>query len=192
MKPCDCHHEAKTEDERRRLYLALLLNFAMFVIGLSAGLLAHSTALIADSLDMLADSFVYGLGLIAIGGSRALKDGIVKSSGTILLFLGISILLETVRRAYVGSSPESTVIIAIACLSLAVNVYVLRLLSTFKNSDAHLKAAWIFTRADVIANLGVIVSGIFVWVLRSHYPDLIAGFVIGLYVVKESLSIFRL
>jgi Co/Zn/Cd efflux system component len=48
------------------LQLVLAINAAMFVAEGIAGLLAHSTALLADSLDMLGDAFVYGLSLYAL------------------------------------------------------------------------------------------------------------------------------
>lgn len=47
-------------------------------------------------------------------------------------------------------------------------------------------ATWISTQADMVANLGVILSGILVALPNSRYPDLIIGFVICLYVLKEA------
>jgi len=48
------------ERQRRVLVVVLGLNAAMFVTEGVAGLLAHSTALLADSADMLGDAIVYG------------------------------------------------------------------------------------------------------------------------------------
>lgn len=191
MTDCGCHHTAKTKAERKTLKIALLLNASMFVIGLSAGVLAQSTALIADSFDMLADTIAYSLGLWAVGRAAYLKTIIAKLSGGLLLLLGLGILFEIGRRAWLGSSPESSIMIAVACLSLVVNTTVLMLLRKFRNGEVHLQATWIFTRADVIANLGVILSGILVMLTKSRYPDLIMGFVIGLYVIREAIEIFK-
>jgi Co/Zn/Cd efflux system component len=100
------------------------------------------------------------------------------------------LLIEASRRAWFGSEPESSAMMIIACLSLIVNLIVLKMLNSFRDGEVHLRATWIFTRADVIANIGVILSGILVWVLNSNYPDLIAGFLIGLYVIKELNNCF--
>jgi Co/Zn/Cd efflux system component len=54
-----------------------------------------------------------------------------------------------------------------------------------------MRAAWIFTRADVVANLGVILSGVLVAVTGARYPDLIVGAAIGIYVIKEAAEILR-
>ena len=194
MTSCECHHVAKTKDERKTLIIALLLNAAMFVVGLISGIFAQSTALIADSFDMLADAIVYSLGLWAVGRAPHFKTIIARLSGGLLSLLGMGILIEVGRRFWVGSSPESSVMIGVACLSLVVNTIVLVLLRKFRKrkGEVHLQATWIFTRADVIANLGVVLSGILVILTKSRFPDLIVGFVIGLYVLKEAIEIFRL
>jgi cation diffusion facilitator family transporter len=191
MTDCGCHHQAKTNAQKKILQIALALNLLMFIVGLTAGVLADSTALIADAFDMLADSLAYLLGLIAVGKSGQFKARIATMSGVLLLLLGLGLLIEASRRAWFGSDPESSAMVAVACLSLIVNIIVLRLLSSFRNGEVHLRATWIFTRADVVANLGVILSGILVWALNSNYPDLLAGFLIGLYVVKEATEILK-
>jgi Co/Zn/Cd efflux system component len=47
----------------------------------------------------------------------------------------------------------------------------------------------LFTRADVVANLGVILAGVLVLWLNSPYPDFTIGALIGLYVIKEAIEI---
>lgn len=191
MTNCGCRQVATTKTEQKILTIALLLNALMFVIGLIAGILAQSTALIADALDMLADASAYALGLWAVGRAIYFKAIIARLSGGILLFLGIGVLFEVGRRMWLGSSPESIIMIAVASLSLLVNTIVLIFLRKFRQGEVHLRATWIFTRADVIANLGVILSGILVMLTKSRYPDLIVGFAIGLYVIREAIEIFR-
>ena len=161
----------------------------MFVVGLIAGTLAQSTGLIADSLDMLMDASVYALGLLAVGRSTSFKNMTATFSGSLLLALGIGVLVDVGRRFWLGSFPVSIVMVVVACLALAVNTTVLCLLSRFRNGEVHLRATWLFTRVDVIANLGVILAGVLVALTNSRYPDLIVGFIIGLYVVKGALEI---
>ena len=177
--------------ESRVLRIALVLNAAMFVVGLTAGLIADSLGLVADSLDMLADAGAYGLSLIAVGRSGRFKAQVAFASGSILLFLGGGVLFDAFRRAFGASEPASGIIIVVAMFSLAVNAYVIRTLSQFRRGEVHLRAAWIFTRADVVANIAVICGGLLVMLTGSRYPDLIAGFGVGCYVLKEALEILR-
>lgn len=177
--------------ERRTLYIALTLNATMFVVGMIAGLAAESSGLIADALDMLSDATAYGIGLLAVGRSQRFKAGAATLSGGLLMTLGVLLLVDIVRRAVVGSEPEGGWMMGVAVLSLAVNTFVLRLLSRYRKGEVHLRATWIFTRADVVANLGVIASGIVVAVTHSRYPDLVIGAAIGTYIIKEALEILR-
>lgn len=189
MSDCGCHHEAKSAQERRILTIALVLNAAMAVIGGVAGWMGQSTGLLADALDMLSDATAYAIGLAAIGRGARFKANAAWLSGSVLLVLGLGVLLEVGRRVFQGAEPLSGWMIGTALLSLAVNVTVLRLLAPLKAGEVHLRATWLFTRADVVANLGVILAGVLVLWLGSPYPDFIIGTLIGLYVIKEAVEI---
>ena len=189
MSDCGCHAEAENPEQRRVLWIALALNAAMAVIGGIAGWVAQSTGLLADALDMLSDASAYAIGLVAIGRSAKFKANAAYASGSVLLLLGIGVLVEVGRRMLYGSEPASGWMIAVALLSLAVNMTVLRMLKPLRSGDVHLRASWIFTRADVVANIGVVVSGILVWLTATRFPDLVIGTLIGLYVVREAFEI---
>lgn len=192
MTDCGCEApEMKTDQERRVLAIALVLNAAMAVIGGLAGWIGQSTGLLADALDMLADAAAYSIALLTIGRTVLFKIKAATLSGTILLVLGIGILFEVGRRLLYGADPVSEWMIGTALLSLIVNLTVLRLLAPMKSGEVHLRATWLFTRADVVANLGVILAGLLVLWLRVPYPDFIIGTLIGLYVIKEAIEILR-
>lgn len=189
---CGCGAaETETRDQRRILRVALVLNATMFVVGLVAGLVAQSSGLLADALDMLADAAAYGIALAAIGRGPAFKANAGLVSGSLLLTLGLVVLADVARRGIAGSSPESTLILATATLSLIVNATVLHLLGRYRKGDVHLRATWIFTRADVIANLAVIASGLVVLLTGFRATDLFVGAGIGLYVLHEAVEIIR-
>lgn len=192
MSDCGCEApEVKTEQERRVLRIALGLNAAMAVIGGVAGWVAQSTGLLADALDMLSDATAYAIALLAIGRSVLFKIRAATLSGGILFVLGVAVLFEVGRRVNYGAEPLSEWMIATALLSLAVNLTVLRLLAPMKSGEVHLRATWLFTRADVVANVGVILAGLLIYWLSVPYPDYVIGTLIGLYVIKEAVEILR-
>lgn len=115
----------------------------------------------------------------------------VRSSQEQRAVLGLGVLLDTGRRALGESEPVGWIMIASASASLVVNLVVLRLLAPFRKGEVHLRASWIFTRADVIANVGVIAAALLVIVTASNIPDLIVGVAIGGYVIKEAIEILR-
>lgn len=187
-----CHAEAPAGlAQQRVLRLALALNATMFLVGLVAGLLGRSSGLIADSLDMLADASAYAIALFAASRGDLFKARAARLSGIILALLGLGVLGDVARRAVAGHEPEAWVMIAVASLSLTVNATVLRLLNRVRSGGVHLNATWIFTRVDVIANLGVIASGLIVLLTPFNTADVIVGAAIGLYVVKEGVEILK-
>jgi len=189
---CECSKvSAKSEAERATLRIALALNAMMFVVGMTAGLWAHSSGLMADALDMLADASAYALALVAASRGTLFKRNAARWSGALLLVLGIGIVLDLVRRTLYGSEPVGVAMMIFSLVSLAVNVTVLRKLDRFRHGEVHLRATWIFTRVDVIANLAVFASGFLVWMTGFGAADLIVGLAIGLYVIKEAVEILR-
>ena len=163
----------------------------MALIGAIAGWIAYSAGLLADALDMASDAIAYAIGLVAVGRSLHFKQNAARISGICLLVLGLGLLVEVARRGIVGSEPMSGVMIGTALLSLIVNLYVLKLLKPYSAGEVHLRATWIFTRADVVANIGVVIAAVLVMLTGSGIPDLLIGAGIGLYVVKEAIEILR-
>lgn len=178
--------------EANVLKALLAINGTMFAVEIVFGLLAESMGLVSDSLDMLADAAVYGMSLYSVGKAASMKRKAAKLSGYLQMGLAIGVLIETLRRFYFGSEPEGLFMIGIATLALAANVSCLLLLFKHKSGDVHMRASWIFSTNDVIANVGVILAGLAVFFFKSPYPDLVIGMIVGIVVLKGSFSILRL
>ncbi len=178
--------------EARALRVLLGVNAAMFVVELAAGWLAQSSGLIADSLDMLADAMVYGLSLYAVGKAAASKVRAAHVSGVFQGVLAVGVLADVVRRLVAGSAPEAPAMVLISVLALAANVSCLVLISRHRHGGAHMKASWIFSTNDVLANVGVIVAGALVAWTGSRIPDLVIGAAVGLLVLAGAVRILRL
>ena len=180
------------EQEARTLKLLLAINAAMFVVELAMGWLAQSTGLMADSLDMFADAAVYGLALSAVGVGVRRQQRAAQLSGWLQLLLAVGALAEVLRRFLLGSEPEPPLMMGIALVALAANVTCLWLISRHRHGGVHMKASWIFSTNDVLANLGVIAAGALVAWTGSPYPDLAIGTVIALLVMNGARRILRL
>jgi Co/Zn/Cd efflux system component len=189
---CECSEaSAKTEAERKVVRVALGLNLGMFVVGAIAGVLADSTGVLADALDMLTDGVGYALALAAISRGTAFKANAARWTAGVLLVLGAGIAAEVVRRWIFGSEPVGTIMMAYSIVSFAVNLYVLRQLAKVRDGGVHLRASYICTRADVLANFAVFLSGALVAITRLSVIDLVVGLGIGLYVIREAVEIFQ-
>lgn len=187
--------EASREEteERRLLWTVLFINFGFFLIEAAAGWISGSMGLMADGLDMLADALIYGLALMAVGGSLAAKKRVAKVGGLFQLFLALLGFAEVVRRvAGIEEVPDVRTMIIVSILALTANATCLVLLGRSKNQEAHWKASIIFTSNDVIINIGVIAAAGLVFWLRSNIPDLIIGAVVFVLVIRGALRIWRL
>jgi cation diffusion facilitator family transporter len=183
--------EARNAQERKTLLIVLGINAFMFVFELVLGLLAESTGLIADSLDMLADAFVYSISLYAVGKSANLKTNAARSSGVAQIILALLVLADVLRRFIYGSEPVSTLMMGVGFTALIANSICLSLIAKHRNDGVHMRASLIFSKNDVIANIGVILSGVLVWALGSRYPDLVIGLVIAAVVLRGGIHILK-
>jgi Co/Zn/Cd efflux system component len=189
MSDCGCHMEVDAQADRTVLYVLIGINGAMFLGELAAGFVFASAGLIADSLDMLADASVYAVSLIAVGRSIGHKIRAAVLSGVLQIGLGCGVFIEVVRRLFFGSQPESMAMMLVGGLALAANLVCLALLSKHREGEVHMRASWIFSVNDVLANLGVIVSGFLVALTRSNIPDLAIGTIISILVVRGGKKI---
>ncbi len=182
-----------TDQEGKLLWQVLAINFFFFALELTTGFISNSMGLVADSLDMLADSIVYGLALFAVGGTMTRKKNIAKSAGYFQLTLAVLGFIEVIRR-FIGleAIPTFQTMIVISILALVGNGFCLYLLQKSKSKDAHMKASMIFTSNDIIVNLGVIVAGVLVYLTNSKYPDLIVGTIVFIIVGQGAFKILKL
>lgn len=189
MSDCGCGADQAESLERKTLIVLLAINALMFVAELTLGWLAQSTGLIADSLDMLADATVYGLSLYAVGKGVVKQAGAARVSGYLQILLGVGVLFEVLRRLLLGSEPQSTLIMVVGAVALVANIFCLVLISRHRDGGVHMRASWIFSTNDVIANIGVILSGALVALMASPYPDLIVGTIISVVVIRGGIKI---
>lgn len=190
MSEC-CGGDANNERQRKILWIALVLNGLLFFIEFAAGWLADSSGLLADSLDMLADALVYGVSLYAVGRSMQLKTRAALLNGGLQLTLGLMVLLDIVKRIWLGSDPQPVMMTWVALLALAVNLTCFVMMYQFRQGDINLRASWICSRNDMLANIGVIVAAALVSHLQAPWPDWVIGGLIAMLVILSSIQIIR-
>ncbi len=169
--------------------MLLGINAAMFLAESVLGWLFESMGLMADSIDMFADAWVYGISLYAVGKSKRLQAKAASMAGILQFGLGVGVLVEVARRFFTGSEPLGIGMFLVGITALAANVTCLVLLAKHRNGGVHMRASWIFSTNDVIANCGVLVSAALVWLTQSPYPDLVIGGAISFIVLKGGIRI---
>lgn len=188
--------ERGTEDtgnQKRILWQVLIINFFFFLLEITVGFLIRSMSLVADSLDMLADAFVYSLALLAVGSTVSMKKKVAGISGYLQLILAVTGFVEVIRRLIEQKHvTDFGYMILISILALIGNAVSLYLLQKSRSKEVHMQASMIFTSNDIIVNLGVIVAGVLVFLTKSGLPDLLLGFLIFVLVTRGAFRILKL
>ncbi len=175
----------------RVLAVVLAVNLAMFCIEFGAGLLSRSTALLADSLDMLGDSFVYGFSLLVLHRSLAWRARAALAKGAIMAAFGVGVLLEAGFSVRAGVPPLAPAMLAIGTLALVANAYCFSLLWRHRTDDINLRSTWLCSRNDLIANGAVLVAAALVAWFESLWPDVIVGIAIAILFLRTASLVLR-
>jgi hypothetical protein len=179
--------------QRKTLRIVLVINATFFLLELAAGLISGSMGLVADSLDMLADAFVYAISLYAVGGPVVRKKKVARAAGYFQAGLALLGFMEVTRRFLVaGRMPDVATMIVVSGFALFANVYCLYLLWKTGSREAHMRASLIFTSNDVVINLGVIFAGLLVFWLDSGIPDLVIGGIVFVIVIRGAMKILEI
>ena len=157
--------EAKAEEltalrdkHKKVLTIVLVINALLFIVEAAAGLLAHSTALLADSLDMFGDSLVYGFSLYVLWRSAEWKARAAVFKGVVMALFGAGVLIEVVYKIMTGVVPIAATMGIIGLLVLFGNGVCFFLLYRHRSDDLNMRSTWLCSRNDIMANAAVLVA----------------------------------
>jgi Co/Zn/Cd efflux system component len=190
MDDC-CEVREIPREQRRTLQIVLLINVVMFVTESVAGVLAHSTALFADSLDMLGDAIVYGFSLYVIGRGIAWQARAALLKGLIMAAFGIGLLVQVAFKIASGVTPTVEVMGVVGTLAFAANLGCLALLWRRRGDDINMRSAWICSRNDVIGNAAVLIAAGAVAVTGSPWPDIVIGLLVASVFGRSAVQVVR-
>ncbi len=179
------------ERQKGVLQIVLAINAIMFMAEFGAGIFAHSTALLADSLDMLGDALVYGLSLYALHRSARWRAGAALTKGIIMGVFGTGVVIEAVMKMMTGVVPQGNMMGVFGMLALAANVSCLIMLMRHRTDDLNMRSTWVCSRNDVIANSGVILAAAGVAFTGTAWPDILIGLLIAGLFLSSAWDVIR-
>lgn len=182
---------AHRAEQRRVLLIVLAINAIMFVAEFSAGLVARSSALQADAVDMLGDALVYILSLFAIGRGQRWEAGAALAKGGLILLLFIVIMVDVALKLAHGVPPSTDLMLIFGSLALLANLTCLALLWRFRKFNVNMSSTFECSRNDVIANVGVLIAaGAVAW-FDAGWPDIAIGLLIAAVFLRSSIRVIR-
>jgi Co/Zn/Cd efflux system component len=177
--------------QRRVLRIVLALNAAMFLLEMGAGLLARSTALLADSADMLGDALVYGVSLYAVGRGTAWQARAALLKGGLMAAFAAGVLVQVVVKLARGALPSADVMGVVGLVAFAANALCLTLLWRLRDDDVNMRSAWLCSRNDVLANVGVLGAAGAVAATGFGWPDIAVGLAIAWLFGASAVRVLR-
>lgn len=186
-----CVIEALRNRQSSTLKIVLGINLVMFAVELTAGLLARSVSLVADSLDMLGDSLVYGFSLYVVARGARMKAISALFKGSIMAAFGLFVLGQAIYRIIMPELPVFEAIGAIGLLALAANSLCLVLLWRHRADDINMNSVWLCSRNDIVANVSVLSAAFGVWLTGSNWPDVLIGLALATLFLRSALFVLR-
>ncbi len=184
MKECDSCEPTRPPTNpaaRRVLWIALILNFTMFLVEGASSFRAGSTSLKADAVDFLGDAANYVITLVVFDRGLRARWVAAAIKASAMGIIGFGVIAAALYRVFNGIVPEAPIMGAIGFTALCVNAFVAFLLYRFRKDDVNMKSVWLCSYNDALGNLAVLAAAGGVWITASRWPDLIvASFIAGL------------
>jgi len=182
---------AMRDAQSRTLKLVLAVNAIMFLGEFGVGIVANSTALLAESLDMLGDAIVYGFSLFVVTRDDLWKARAAWFKGGIMMLFGLFVLGEAALKFVSPVVPASNLMALMGVIALAANAWCLLVLTRHREEDVNMRSVWLCSRNDIIANTSVLAAAGGVFLLGSHWPDLIVGLAIATLFIRSAFTVFE-
>jgi len=175
---CSSNHML-TRKYRKVLWVALLINFAMFIVEVLAGLSANSVSLMADAIDFFGDAMNYGISLAVLSMSIMWRARAAMFKGVTMGIFGLFVLVNAIWSFKHGLAPEPYTMGAVGMLALIANVSVAVMLYAYREGDANMQSVWLCSRNDAIGNIAVMLAAIGVFGTGEAWPDLLVAVVMA-------------
>ena len=193
----DCCDNATSEINKlqarqsKTLKAVLGINLGMFLVEFVAGLMAASTVLLADSLDMLGDALAYGISLFVVSRHDGWKAVSALIKGGIMALFGLFVLGQAAYKLFHPMTPQFETIGLIGLFALVANAACLLLLWRHRAEDVNMRSVWLCSRNDIIANVSVLLAALGVWLSNSQWPDLLVGLGIAALFLRSAFHVFK-
>jgi Co/Zn/Cd efflux system component len=161
----------------------------MFVVELTAGLMARSTALLSDSLDNLGDALTYGLSLYAVSRGARSKAKVALFKGGLILAAGLFVLGQVIYGILHPGVPVFETMGVVSLIALAANGTCLALLWKHRAEDVNMSSVWECSRNDIASNIAVFLAAGAVWLTQSGWPDLFVGLALAGLFLRSAINV---
>lgn len=196
-------HHHSPPDYSRAFAVGVALNIGFVVVEVVFGVISNSLALLTDAGHNLGDVF----GLLMAWGAAALarrrpsaRRTYGYSRATILASLFSGLLLmgavgaigwEALHRLMQPTTPAGKTIMIVAAIGVVINSATALLFFRGKDKDLNIRGAFLHMAADAAVSLGVVVSGLLIWLYGWNFIDPVISLVIAAVILLSTWGMLR-
>ena len=186
----------------KRLILSLGLNLVITLLQIAGGIVANSLGLLSDAAHNLSDVVALGLSLWAVRLGRrpatprrtfAHKRAevlVAMFNSAALVAVSLFIIVQAIRRLLDPQPVEGLWMIGFAAGGLVINGFAALLLRSHHH-DLNLRSAFLHLVGDAFTSLGVMLSGLIVYLSGWNYADAIVSILVSLWIGREAFAIVK-
>src|SRR3954466_2801755 len=195
--------DARREDSRRRMGIALGINVGLFLAGARGGFLGGLLGVLADAGHLLSDVGSIVLALIAArlatmpaAGQRTFgypppEALAARVHGFVLVAVSIGIAIAAIGRFSDPPGIDGWGVLALGLFGLAGNLAATLVLARGQREDINLEGVLRHSAADALGSFGVVLAGAFVLLGGSPVVDPIVGLLIAALVLASSWRLIK-
>jgi cobalt-zinc-cadmium efflux system protein len=196
-------HDHTAGASQRSLRIAFGLTAAFLLVELVGGIVTQSLALISDAAHMFTDVAALAIALAAIRIAKRPADPkrtfgyhrfeILAAAFNAMLLFGVAVYIvyEAYLRLKAPPAIESTGMLVVAVIGLAVNLVSMRVLRGGQKSSLNVKGAYLEVWADMIGSIGVILGALILKFTGWSWVDSAVAVLIGLWVVPRTWALLK-
>jgi cobalt-zinc-cadmium efflux system protein len=197
------HAHVSAGADRRRLAFALGLILSFMVAEVTAGILAHSLALLSDAAHMLTDAGAIGLSLLALWlaarppsgsmtyGLRRAEILSAQANGAILLVLAGLIVYEAIRRLVSPPDVQGWTVVVVAIVGIVVNLVATWQLSKANRANMAVEGSFQHILTDLYAFVGTAIAGAIIVTTGYSRADPIASLFVAALMLRASYGLLK-
>jgi cobalt-zinc-cadmium efflux system protein len=188
-------------EREKKLLLILAFTVTLTVLEIVGGIVSNSLALLSDAGHMLTDSLAVFLSYLAIRWSRRPANHrktfgyhraeilVALANGAALVAIAGYIFYEAVLRFFNPQEVKTGILIVIATIGLAGNLFGLFILKGESHENLNVRSAFFHILADTLSSVGVIVGGVIIWFTGWYLVDSLIGVLIGGIVLRGAIDL---
>ena len=191
---CDSGCEAgnvQTARYRKVLWIALVINLAMFFVEVLGGFSSGSVSLMADAIDFFGDAANYGISLMVLSMSLLWRARAALLKGLSMGIFGLFVLAKALWAFKSGAIPEPYTMGVIGTLALIANASVAFMLYAYREGDANMRSVWLCSRNDAIGNVAVMLAALGVFGSGSAWPDLLVALIMATLGLSAAVHVLK-